>query len=826
MQSINPEDINNEAMTKKNFIEPILHDKWDWGKIIKEYKITDGAITVDANGKTHREKPKFADYLLLFTNNIPLAVVEAKNSKRDAEEGFQQVMNYAKKLDVPYAYSTNGDDLIEFDIKSGQSKTMKLGEFPEMNELWNRYCRANDLDDKIVEVYTEPYYITSSGKIPRYYQRNAINRVILQIMKGKKRILLVMATGTGKTFTAFQIIHRFWKTKQFKKILFLADRNILVDQTMKKDFKPFMNAMVKIDNKHITHSRDIYLGLYQQLVTADHDYYKQFPANFFDLIVIDECHRGSASSDSNWHDVLEYFNSAVQIGMTATPKDGGIESALNNVKELKELYKNAQNENRYNDAVKIGKDLTEAEDVLKKAESQSNLKYFGNPVYTYSLKQGIEDGFLAPYKVVSVELNIDKLGWTPPEGMLDKDGQPVIHRTYYQDDFDRYIEVEERQKLVAKRISDFLKANEMRYAKTIVFCESIHHCRKMVQFLINENSDLFTEDSRYIVQITGDEDLGKAQLDNFIDPSSKYPVIAVTSKLMSTGVDSETCELIVLDRKIGSMTEFKQIVGRGTRIKEDYNCDSEKRSKMFFTILDFRKNYLKFNDPEFDGEPVEVVNVGEDDEMPTNIGIGNRTEKKEINNTHHKDNKIQKVNGVMVKIVNEDVMYRDEHGNLVSEDLSSCTKNNIINHYLTFDEFKTAWFNSTDKSKLASELLIEDKWAKKYKEQFGYPIDEYDIIANLGYDIDPPKSKSSRVNSNAVKTFLSNYSIEIQRIADFLLSAYTNTSFKNLYYIKEIFNMEEISELGYTPMSAIKEFGDKEKYFEFLHKLENILYQD
>lgn len=827
-QTIDPKNITNEAQTRKNRIDPILQDRWDWDKVVFEYPITAGTITVDANGKTRREKPKYADYLLLYKENIPLAIVEAKDEIYEADKGFSQVIDYAKKLEVPYAYSTNGIDLIEIDIKTGANSLMKLGEFPYMDELWKRYCKANGLDDKIEEIYTESYYITKTGKRPRYYQRNAINKTVLQIMKGQKRILLVMATGTGKTFTAFQIIYRFWKTKQFRKVLFLADRNILVDQTMKKDFKPFMDAMVKIDNNNINTSRDIYLGLYQQLTTVENDYYKQFPPDFFDLICIDECHRGSASVDSNWHDILTYFKSAYQIGMTATPKDGGVEDAQNKVNELKELLKNAQENSRYDEADKILKELAKAQETLLKAVSQSNLAYFGNPVYTYSLKQGIEDGFLAPYKIVNVELNIDKYGWVPPEGMVDVHGNPVVHRKYLQDDFDRNIVVEERRKLVAKRISDFLKANDMRYSKTIVFCENIAHCREMVRCLINENPDMFAEDSRYVVQITGDDNDGKAQLDNFIDPSSKYPVIAVTSRLMSTGVDSETCELIVLDRKIGSMTEFKQIIGRGTRIKEDYDCDGEAKSKMFFTILDFRKNYEKFNDPEFDGEPAEIFFMGEEEEMPKIVGGNKKAETPiSLDEKHKANHKMVRVNGVAVEIVNEDILYRDIHGNLIArEDISSCTKNNILNHYATFEEFKTAWFNSIDKVKLASELLVGDEWAKKYKEQFGYPIDEFDIISCLGYDIDPPKSKSSRVNSQSVKEFLNGYSEELQKIAEVLLNAYTETNFNNLREIKEIFAMKSISNLGYTPISAIKLFGGKDKYFKFLNELENKLYQE
>lgn len=827
MAYIDPEDMTNEETTKLRKITPIIEERWAKNKILMEFPITAGYITIDEYNQSHRGKPKFADYLLLWKDNVPLAIVEAKGEEHSADEGYEQAKEYGRKLDVPFIYATNGDDLIEFDAITGINKNLKIGEFPTMEELWNRYCRESDMDDKVVEIYTHPYYTTSTGKKPRYYQRNAINRTVMEIAKGNKRILLVMATGTGKTFTAFQILYRFWNTRTCKKILFLADRNILVDQTMKKDFKPFMDAMEKIDNKHINTSKEVFLGLYQQLKSADNDYYKQLPPDFFDLICIDECHRSSANSDSNWHEILEYFGSAIQIGMTATPKDGGIEDCQTEIAEIKESLDAAKNKGRTKDADKLGKDLAKAQERLQKAISQSNLAYFGNPIYTYTLKQGIEDGFLAPYKVVSVELNVDKFGWKPAKGTLDTDGNPVEERYYYQDDFDRKIVSPERRKLVAKRITEFMKTNDMRYAKTIVFCEDISHCQEMVRLLENENADLVAEDSRYITQITGDNEFGKAQLDNFIDSSSKYPVIAVTSKLLSTGVDAETCEIIVLDRKIGSMTEFKQIVGRGTRIKEEYNCDGEEKSKMYFTILDFRKNYLKFNDPEFDGTPVTVTEVEEGNAFPPPPVRPTPPSDEELNKYKPKHkSKIARVNGIEVEIVNEDVMYRDVNGNLVTQNLNSATTNNIVTQYPTFESFKQAWLLNSDKMKLAEDLLLGIDWSEKFKIQYGYAVDEFDIIAYFGYDIEPPMSKHQRTQSSSVTLFLDEQDIEIKEMARCLLDVYAETSFTNLKEIKNVFGMETFADMGITPLSAIKKFGGKDKYFKFLKELETKLYQD
>ena len=820
----------NEETTKMKYITPVILERWqDVDKVLMEYNFTKGRISVDEYNMTHRGKPKRADYLLLFRDNLPLAIVEAKGADHSADEGYSQAVEYARILDVPFAYSTNGDDLIEKDMISGINKNMKMKDFPTIDELWERYQKESNLTREQVDIYSFPYYVTATGKKPRYYQRIAINRAVKSIVEGQQRLLIVMATGTGKTFTSFQIIYRFWKTRTFKKILYLADRNILIDQTMRKDFKPFADAMEKIDNKNINTSKEIFLGLYQQLKTGGrngeegHDYYKQLPRDFFDLVIIDECHRGSASKDSNWHEILTYFKSAVQIGMTATPKDGGIQDAIKAEEEARKDYNDAVASNDTRLIEQAKKNVEKAIVRREKAESECNAMYFGNPIYTYSLKQGIEDGFLAPYKVLSVDLNIDKYGYYPPKGTKDVNGEPIEDRLYTQADFDRKIVVVERRELVAKRISDFMKINDMRYAKTIVFCEDIPHCQEMVRLLENENKDLVAEDSRYIMQITGDNQVGKEQLDNFVDPSSKYPVIAVTSRLMSTGVDAETCEIVVLDRIIGSMTEFKQIIGRGTRIKQEYECDGEEKSKMYFTILDFRKNYLKFNDPAFDGTPVTITDVPEENDFPKPPIKPNPETPHQPPATPHR---VARVNGVDVTIVGEDVQYLDLDGNLVTQNITSCIRNNIITQYPDFESFKAAWLLANDKARFASELLLGIEWGSGFKTKYGYTVDDFDIIAYMGYDIEPPMSKHQRTQSLAIANYLEPFDDDKKEVIRLLLDAYAETNFTNLRDIKNIFSQPQFSEIGLTPLKAVKQvFGGKDKYFKCLNEIENKLYE-
>jgi type I restriction enzyme R subunit len=547
------------------FITPAIVETAGWDRdtqLKEELSLTKGRVIV--RGKLHsRGKAKRADYVLYHKMNIPLAVIEAKDNTHTIASGIQQAIEYAELLDVPFAYSSNGDGFVEHDRTKSVERELGLHEFPTPQELWRRYCRYKGIDQpEEKKLAAQDYYPSPENKTPRYYQLTAINRTIEAIAKGQNRILLVMATGTGKTFTSFQIIWRLWKSGTKKRILFLADRNILVDQTRTNDFKPFGSAMTKIHHRKADKSYEIYLALYQAVTGPEESQkiYKQFSKDFFDLIIVDECHRGSAEEDSAWREILEYFSDATQIGMTATPK-----------------------ETKY----------------------VSNIHYFGDPVFTYSLKQGIEDGFLAPYKVVRIDIDKDLTGWRPESGKKDRYGKLIADRVYNQSDFDRELVLERRTELVAKKVTEFLKATS-RFDKTIVFCEDIEHAERMRGALINENSDLYAQNSKYVMQITGDNNEGKAELDNFILPESKYPVIVTTSKLLGTGVDVQTCRLIVLDKRIESMTEFKQIIGRGTRINEAYD-------KYYFTIMDFRKATELFADPDFDGPPLQVYEPKGDD---------------------------------------------------------------------------------------------------------------------------------------------------------------------------------------------------------------------
>ncbi len=556
----------SEADIRTKFITPAIvgADGGNWNvmtQVREECYFTKGRVIV--RGKTvRRGEARKADYILYLKPNLPIAVVEAKDNTHSVGAGMQQALEYAEILDLPFAYSSNGDGFLEHDRTGGSAtveRELPLDQFPTPDALWARYSQARGYTPAQQAIATQDYYDDGSRKTPRYYQLIAINRTIEAIARGENRLLLVMATGTGKTYTAFQIIWRLWKYGAKKRILFLVDRNILADQTKTNDFKPFGQAMTKITNRTVDKAFEIYLSLYQAVTGSDDEQniYKQFSADFFDLVIIDECHRGSAAEDANWRKVLEYFSSATQIGMTATPKE---------------------------------------------TKDASNIEYFGDPIYTYSLKQGIEDGFLAPYKVVRIGIDRDLDGWRPEKGKTDKYGQVIEDREYNETDIDRTLILERRTELVAAKITQFLKATD-RFAKTIVFCENIDHAERMRQALVNANADLAAANSRYVMRITGDNDEGKAQLDNFIDPESTFPVIATTSQLMSTGVDAQTCRLIVLDKRIQSMTEFKQIIGRGTRINEDYN-------KFFFTIMDFKRATALFADPDFDGDPVQIYEPG------------------------------------------------------------------------------------------------------------------------------------------------------------------------------------------------------------------------
>lgn len=769
----------SEEDVKLKFITPAITCKWDKMKqVTMEYSFTDGQVIVRGN-LTTRGKKKRADYLLSIKPNIPLAIVEAKDDNHPLGAGMQQGIEYAKVLDVPFVYSSNGSGFLEHDMLTGKERELSLEDFPTPEELWERYKTGKNLTETEEKVVCEPYYYAMGDKKPRYYQRIAINRAVDAVAKGLNRILITMATGTGKTFTAFQIVWRLWKAGIKKKILYLADRNILVDQTMSNDFKPFEKYMTKVTDKKLDSSYEIYFALYQQLVSNDKEdilkILKQFKRDFFDLIIVDECHRGSAKEDSQWRNVLEYFNTATHIGMTATPK------------ETKEVR---------------------------------NISYFGKPIYTYSLKQGIDDGFLAPYKVIRVGLNTDLQGYRPEAGKLDVDGQEIEDREYNIKDFDRTIIIDERTKEVAKRITKFLKETD-RYAKTIVFCVDIEHAERMRQALINENSDIVKDNPRYIMRITGDNAEGKAQLDNFIAVDEKYPTIVTTSKLMTTGVDCKTCKLIVLENNISSMTEFKQIIGRGTRLNPKYG-------KEYFTIMDFREASRLFADPDFDGEPIDVY---DDDErkgghkppfppeppilpeppLPPEPPVGK-----------------VRVRGVDVEIISERVQYYDKDGKLIVESLKDYTKRNILEKYATLDVFLRKWNETSKKQAIVDELkedgiLLEAlRNEARAKNPEVDKMDDFDLVCHLAYD-KKPLTKAERAKNVKKRDYLSKYSDLAQKVLNALLDHYMNEGIEDLGGT-EILDLEEFKKIASKP-KIVKEFGGKQAYLNAIKELEEELYK-
>ena len=764
-----------EEDIKLQFITPAIEAAgWDKLKQIKmEYNFTDGRVIVRGN-ITARGKRKRTDYLLYYKPNLPLAIVEAKDNRHSIGDGMQQGIEYAECLDVPFVYSSNGDGFLEHDMLCGKEREIKLEEFPSPEELWRRYKGDTSMTSDQETLITEPYYFQPGDKTPRYYQRIAINRTIDAIARGQNRILLVMATGTGKTYTAFQIIHRLWKSGRKKKILFLADRNILVDQTMQQDFKPFSKVMTKIEGKKLDSSYELYLSLYQQLAGDENEEpFRAFKPDFFDLIVIDECHRGSAKEDSRWRRILEYFSSATQIGMTATPK------------ETKEV---------------------------------SNISYFGEPIYTYSLKQGIDDGFLAPYKVLRVGLDRDLEGWRPTAGQHDIYGFEIDDREYNIKDFDKNLIIDERTIAVAKRITKFLKDTD-RFAKTIVFCVDIDHAERMRQALVNENADLVAENSKYVMRITGDNAEGKAQLDYFIAEDSPYPVIVTTSKLMTTGVDCKTCKLIVLDNNINSMTEFKQIIGRGTRLKPDYG-------KEYFTIMDFRNACRLFADPEFDGDPIVVIDDGGDNPEAPNDNppvtddppYGGNGGGDEPSEPHHKF----RVRGVEVTILNERIQYYDKDGKLITESVTDYSKKNILGEYATLDSFLRAWNSEEKKQAIIDELQERGVLLEALREASGNKdIDDFDLICHIAYD-KAPLTKAERANNVRKRGYLYKYSGLAQEVLSALLDKYMNEGIQDIENI-EILSNDPFRQFG-TPMKIAKLFGGKDGYKKAIKELQNEIY--
>lgn len=767
-------DLTEEDI-KLRFITPALQ-KSDWdihSQIRCEYYYTDGKINVRENVAS-RGKGKKVDYLLSYRSNMPIAIVEAKDNNVTVSHGIQQAIGYAVDLDIPFAYSSNGSGFYEHDRITGKEREINLDEFPTPDELWNRYKEEKNLTEEETKIITQPYYYMSAFKTPRYYQRIAINKTVEAIARGQKRILLVMATGTGKTFTAFQIIHRLYSSGAKKKILYLADRNILIDQTMQNDFKPFQKVMTKIENRKMDSSYEIYMSLYHQLRSNEEEIYKQFKPDFFDLIVVDECHRSSARDDSNWHEILDYFSSATQIGMTATPK--------------------------------------ETNDI-------SNIAYFGEPIYTYSLKDGIEDGFLAPYKVVKIGLDKDLEGYRPEKGKLDVDGYEVEDREYTVHDYDRKIVIDERTKVVAKRITEYLKATD-RYARTIVFCVDTEHALRMRDALANENTDMMKVNPSYVVRITSNDDYGKTKLDDFIDSNTTYPVIATTSKLLSTGVDTKTVKLIVLDEEIQSMTEFKQIIGRGTRLFPN-------KGKEFFTIMDFRNNSEKFADPTFNGPAESIINVDggdlEDVKSPKEYGIDKIKPEIPINGAVDQEGfKKVYIKGVDVSILNETVKYYDADGKLITESIMEYSKKNLKRLYENHNGFEQEWFRADSKKEfldyLMSEGVMVDAVFDKVNDN---NIDIFDILSNMAYD-EEAITKEARIEKVKESSLANEYNDKQINVIDELLNVYKSKNIIELENIKllEIKNFNKFG--GLVPI--INLFGGKDKYLGMVSKVEKLLY--
>ncbi len=764
------------------FITPALKETgWDRVTQIRQnVTLTPGPIIVRGNmSSRNKKKKKFADYVLYKDKGIHVAVVEAKENSYSVSHGMQQALEYAEILEVPSAFSSNGDafashNKVPLDGEDIETE-FSLNDFPGPEELWKRYKKYKGIEDEHEELVTEPYHVDTSGKEPRYYQSDAINNTIEAIAKGQNRILLVMATGTGKTYTTFQIIWRLWKSKRAKRILFLADRNILVDQTIVNDFKPFRDKMTKIKNRKIDPAYEIHLGLYQAITGPDEEdkIFKNVKKDFFDLIVIDECHRGSASDDSSWREILDYFDEAVQIGLTATPK-----------------------ETKY----------------------VSNITYFGEPVYTYSLKQGIADGFLAPYKIVKVNIDKDMEGYTPPPGAVDDLGKPVEEgESFSQSDMDRKLILNQRTRLVAKRTMDLLKATDP-FSKTIIFCEDIDHAERMRKAIVNEAGQLAIDNPKYVMRITGDSVEGKAELDNFIDPESRFPVIATTSEMLTTGVDAKTCKLIVLDKTISSMTIFKQIVGRGTRVEEDFG-------KYFFTILDFKNATANFFDPDFDGDPVVIYEPGPDDPPePPDPEPGDDDDDGDDGGGNPDDGKYR-FKGVEVKIQSEQVQYRDPDGKWVTESYKDFTKKVVTSEYSSLDDFLQKWNSVDQKNVIIDELEAQGICYKNLVEELGKGSDYsiFDLILHLVYD-EPPLTKKERVNKVKKKNYFTKYKKEAQFVLNALLDKYADADIAAVENAK-VLKLDPFNSIG-TPVEIINDiFGGKDLYVQAIKELEQAIYE-
>lgn len=775
MSPILPKHQMSEEDIKLQYITPTILSKWSRDKITMETRITDGKINLKGNF-VFREKPKRADYILYLSANNPIAVVEAKDNTHGVSHGLQQAMTYAKMLDIPFAYSSNGDGFVEHDFLTGQEREFGLDEFPTEQELVARYKQESNLTPKQETILEQPYYTSQNTYPPRYYQRIAINRTVDAIVKGQQRLLLVMATGTGKTYTAFQIVYRMLQSGLKRKILYLADRNMLVDQSIQQDFAPLEKVTNKInvakDDKSTITSYEVYFSLYQQLVgDDDKEYFRElFSPDFFDLIIVDECHRGSAKEESRWRRILEYFQSATQIGMTATPK------------ETKYI---------------------------------SNLSYFGEPIYTYSLKEGIEDGFLAPFKVIQIRTNIGE-GWRPRKGQKDINGEEIPDRIYTNSDYDYNIIIKDRIQQVAEEITKYLKSTD-RMAKTIVFCATEDAAERMQMALVNLNRDMVKENSDYVVRITGSDDYGKRKLEYFLSVSEKYPVIATTSKLLSTGADCKMTKLIVLDEMIGSMTEFKQIIGRGTRLRE-------KEGKTHFVVMDFRNVTRLFADPEWDG-PIEIHEGFTPGAKPS--GTKDTPEGEGISEPppEPKYKPIVDENGCKVQIIHKTVSVYDANGKLLrQESIVDYTKENIKGEYASLDNFIHQWSAQEKKEKIRDLLRERGIDLELLKaDQNMTEVDDFDFICHVAFD-KKPLTRKERANNVKKRDFFSKYSGVAKEVLEALLDKYMNTG---IYEIEktEVLKLDPFQKLG-KPAKIASYFGGKEGYLKAVQELEQEIYTD
>ncbi|EAA1782314.1 DEAD/DEAH box helicase family protein [Salmonella enterica] len=802
MADLNLSTLTEADIITKRVMPAILDAGWnDTTQIRQEVKLRDGKVIV--RGKVAaRRTVKSADIVLYHKRGMPLAVIEAKANKHEIGKGMQQGIEYARLLDVPFVFATNGDGFIFRDATAAEGelleKTITLEEFPSPAELWHKFCVWKGYTQDQLPVITQDYYDDNSGKSPRYYQLQAINKTIEAVSAGQNRVLLVMATGTGKTYTAFQIIWRLWKAKSKKRILFLADRNILVDQTKNNDFLPFGTAMTKVTGRTIDPAFEIHLALYQAITGPEEDQkaFKQVAPDFFDLIVIDECHRGSASEDSAWREILDYFSSATQIGLTATPKE---------------------------------------------THEVSSTDYFGDPVYIYSLKEGIEDGFLAPYKVVRVDIDVDLQGWRPTKGQTDKNGELIDDRIYNQKDFDRTMVIDERTELVAKTITDYLKrTNPM--DKTIIFCNDIDHAERMRRALVNLNPEQVKKNDKYVMKITGDDEIGKAQLDNFINPKKAYPVIATTSELITTGVDAKTCKLVVLDQNIQSMTKFKQIIGRGTRIDERYG-------KLWFTILDFKKATELFADERFDGIPEKVMETTAEDIADPDSDFEEQFEEHEeeaedaitgVNEDpapytvtgsddidplpEDDENKVRKfhVNGVAVGVIAQRVQYYDADGKLVTESFKDYTRKTLLKEYASLDDFTRKWQDAERKEAIIKELEQQGIIWEVLAEEVGKDLDPFDMLCHVVYG-QPPLTRKERAENVRKRNYFTKYSDAAQTVLNTLLDKYADAGVQEIESI-QVLKLKPFDSMGTLPEIIKSGFGDRNGYNQAISELESEIY--